>query len=61
MGLGSAYMRKEQLDEAIEFYTKSLDIKLELLGTYHADTAATYTGLGSVRVERAANFVTDCA
>ena len=39
-------MNKEKLNEAIEYYRKSLEIQLKTIGKDHHDTAYSYNNIG---------------
>ncbi len=45
---GRLYERQGSYDEALEFYKKSLEIKLKTLGEEHPSTATTYDNIGQV-------------
>ena len=44
--IGIAYMNQGKLNESIEYYQKSLEIRLKTVGEDHPDTADSYNNIG---------------
>jgi len=48
LGIGLVYYGKGENDKALEFYQKSLEIRLKSLPPNHPDLASSYLNIGSV-------------
>ncbi len=46
--IGAVYDTQGKNEEALEYYQKSLDIKIRVVGGDHPDVAASYTNIGIV-------------
>ena len=48
LNMGSVYDSQGQYERALEYYQKSLDIKIRVVGHEHLDVAASYNNMGRV-------------
>ena len=46
--IGAAYNYKKEYNNAIDYYYKSIEIQLKILGYDHPNTETSYTNIGSV-------------
>merc|ERR1712167_280105 len=54
--IACVYESQNKYDEALEYYNKSLDIRINKLGKDHTDVAMTYMNLGRLNEENLHNY-----
>jgi tetratricopeptide (TPR) repeat protein len=50
--MGIAYNLEFNLEKALEWHTKSLEINLRCIGEFHRNVAATYNNIGLIHSRR---------